>query len=287
MLTAIDVKLRIRHTAGNYKRRAKRRVFASLPARRLSTSNFRSGLVAIGEQNQYSFPPRWVTLDRRDSDISVLLDAQTTLPFPDRSQRIVYAAHILEHLDDDTIHRLLLEIHRILRKGGGVRVEVPDAGFLLDAWRNHDESVLAYFRKYRENVIVNDFGFNECYIEDHLTPLGEIANYLLKGCHVPVYAPLIEFEENASYGLDQLNSWAQSLKTTEQAHTPGHRNALTFAKLESMFNRVGFTRVFKSSRGNSVIDGLRLGSNVRSRWDSIAEKSYRQFYSLYIDAIKD
>lgn len=228
-----------------------------------------------------------MTVDRRDADLKMVLGPKSELPFPDDSQRIVYAAHILEHLDDATIMGLLSEVHRVLRTGGGVRIEVPDAGFLLDSWKNRDEYVLGYFRRYRQKVVIDRFGFDKRYIEDHLTPLGEISNYLIEDCHIPVYAAPADFEENAAAGLEQLNVWAQSLKTEQQANTPGHRNALTFDKLESIFKCAGFSRVFKVQKGHSRIDGLRLGSNVRAIWDSIVEKPYRAFYSLYVDAVKD
>jgi len=102
-------------------------------ARRVATRGYTSGLVAIGERNHYSFPRRWITLDHRDADFTMRLGPTSELPLPDDSVHIVYSAHILEHLDDATISGVLSDVYRILRPGGAVRVEVPDADFLVDA----------------------------------------------------------------------------------------------------------------------------------------------------------
>ena len=55
--------------------------------------------------------------------------------WPTNPQNTVYAAHVLEHLDDASIGRMLAEAYRVLRPGGGIRIEVPDAELLLNAWR--------------------------------------------------------------------------------------------------------------------------------------------------------
>jgi len=257
-------------------------------ARRVATRGYTSGLVAIGERNHYSFPRRWITLDHRDADFTMRLGPTSELPLPDDSVHIVYSAHILEHLDDATISGVLSDVYRILRPGGAVRVEVPDADFLVDAWRRSDQRTLRHFRTYRQKIVVDQLGFGPEYLEDHLTPLGEIANYLVNESHVPVYAPRDEFEFYAALGLEDLNAWAQSLKTPEQDASPGHRNALTFEKMESAFAEVGFTGVVQVDIGRTTIPDLRLGAGTRAPWDldTIHEKPHRAFYSLFVEAIK-
>jgi predicted SAM-dependent methyltransferase len=59
------------------------------------------------------------------SDI-VIHDLRKPLPFGDRTACCVYTSHCLEHLTRDDGRRLVRECHRVLRKGGVVRVLVPD-----------------------------------------------------------------------------------------------------------------------------------------------------------------
>lgn len=272
--------------ARHYRTRAVRRyILGNRVARRLSTSSYRSGLVALGERNTYGFPRRWVTVDRtRASDRRIWLDESLKLPFPDESQHVVYAAHVLEHLRDAVIRRALAESFRVLRPGGGIRVEVPDIEVLLTAWRQNDRRVLDHFLRFRQLRLVDGLGVDPCFLEDQLTPLGEIANHLVRNMHMPVYATAADFEAHADRGLDELNEWAQSLKTDAQRETPGHCNIVYYGKIATMLSGAGFTDVRRCRLGSTTIPGLRLSDDGRPT--SIAEKRHRQFYSLYAEAIK-
>lgn len=70
------------------------------------------------------------------------------LPFPDGSVDYVYGSHILEHFYSDVGERLLQDIYRVLRKGGRVRICVPDLNFAIGLYlRGEKERSLAYFFK--------------------------------------------------------------------------------------------------------------------------------------------
>lgn len=126
--------------------------------RRLFTGNFTSGMIALGERNTYAFPMCWITVDWADADFSFWLSKDTVLPFADNSQSIVYSAHMMEHVEDDVLQRLFREICRVLKSGGGVRIEVPDADKLVAAWRNRDRAVLDYFRTAKACWPLSRFG---------------------------------------------------------------------------------------------------------------------------------
>jgi SAM-dependent methyltransferase len=53
-------------------------------------------------------------------------DLAKGIPVPDQSADAAYHSHLLEHLDRDVAPRFLLEILRVLRPGGTVRIVVPD-----------------------------------------------------------------------------------------------------------------------------------------------------------------
>lgn len=54
------------------------------------------------------------------------LDLSRRFRFPDESFDCVFASHVLEHLHPDVAERCLREAHRVLRRGGVVRIAVPD-----------------------------------------------------------------------------------------------------------------------------------------------------------------
>ena len=71
--------------------------------------------------------PDWTNADLEPAGSDVIpCDLRQPLPFTAESFTAVYAAHVLEHLWPVEAHRLLGEMHRVLRPGGTVRIVVPD-----------------------------------------------------------------------------------------------------------------------------------------------------------------
>jgi predicted SAM-dependent methyltransferase len=56
----------------------------------------------------------------------IIHDLRKRLPFDDSSIDYVYTSHALEHLSVDDARRLMVDIYRVLKSGGVVRIVVPD-----------------------------------------------------------------------------------------------------------------------------------------------------------------
>lgn len=262
--------------------------YGSRLARKYLTSNFDSGIFALGECNHYFFPARFVTLDFGGADFTVRFDENLKLPFADNSQEIAYASHVLEHLQGPDLERVLGEVHRVLKPGGGFRIEVPDSEILMRAYANRDEEVLKYFREGRRELI-GRLGLEDKYLEDQLTVVGEMASYIDRSRnsgHIPVYATAAEYEDHAGGGIEAINQLAQSKLSSEQKKTGGHNNALYFSKLKDALLLAGFSQVEQMDYGNTIIRKLKLGRSLGRIWNRIPEKDRRQFFSLYVDALK-
>ena len=85
--------------------------------------------------------PGWIGIDVRDAELRANL--RWGLPFADGAARFVYSAHFLEHLRRAEAKALLAEIHRVLRKGGVLRLVVPDIGALMAAYGRLDSAFFA------------------------------------------------------------------------------------------------------------------------------------------------
>jgi hypothetical protein len=257
--------------------------------RRVCTSNYASEKIAFGEKNRYVlpvFPLRWVRVDFDGADVNLDLNRRPRLPFGDGSQRMLYASHLVEHLDEESFRSFLRECHRILAPSGALRIETPDAELLVEAYRRRDETVLGHFRAHRRSNLVARLGLPEKYLEDHLTVLGELSSYIdheKDSGHIPAYADRAEFEQKlASLDLDAFAGWCASLQTDEQRASGGHQNWMSWGKLESRLEEAGFRRVVRVDYGKTEILGLKLN---RGR-GCIREKSHRAFYSIYVEAFK-
>lgn len=67
------------------------------------------------------------------------LDAGKTFPFPNDSFQYIYSEHLFEHLDYMQGTNMLQECYRILKKGGKMRLAMPDFHFLMNLYLNPKE----------------------------------------------------------------------------------------------------------------------------------------------------
>jgi len=71
------------------------------------------------------FGDDWVHIDGGDYDHLEHNDI-TKLPYEDQSVDVIYASHVLEYFDREEATTLLQEWIRVLKKGGILRIAVPD-----------------------------------------------------------------------------------------------------------------------------------------------------------------
>ncbi len=200
------------------------------------------GKVALGEPlnpdgTSQFLPADWIFVDWKEADHIIDLVKTPNLPFVDHTQKLIYSAHLIEHLPQATLEVLLRECWRVLEPGGQIRLECPDAQSLIDLYRKSDEHMLSHFRNFRRQVIVDRHGFDEKYLEDHLSLLGEISNYIIPGLdfHMPVYAETAEFEEKLNnLDIEDFAAWCFSLQTPEQRQSGGHQNVLYFSEAQDI-----------------------------------------------------
>lgn len=61
--------------------------------------------------------------------------------FKEESVDLIYASHCLEHFSHRQLHEVLTEWFRVLKKGGTLRLSVPDFDLLLDVYKDSGNDV--------------------------------------------------------------------------------------------------------------------------------------------------
>lgn len=69
-------------------------------------------------------------LDKRVKKVNLLQN----LPYKDNSFDVAYSSHFLEHLSKDNARKFLLELNRIVKVGGIVRLVVPDLANIVSEY---------------------------------------------------------------------------------------------------------------------------------------------------------
>jgi len=69
-----------------------------------------------------------------------LVDIRKRLPLGDRSVEWVYCSHVLEHLEYWQAIGVLREVNRVLKKGGRVRVVLPDLAKMLEKYQTDGDA---------------------------------------------------------------------------------------------------------------------------------------------------
>lgn len=111
--------------------------------------------------------PGFVNVDARDLpgvDVSGV-DVSCLDQFESASFDLVYACHVLEHVERPRTFSTLLEWNRVLRPGGVVRIAVPDWDATVRLYRKTKdyENLLNWIyggREYNENVHHRQFTFS-------------------------------------------------------------------------------------------------------------------------------
>lgn len=252
-------------------------VLGAPPVRKRVTRNYSSGKLALGEQNKYGIPFSWITVDWNDADVIMNFKDGQRLPFSDDSQSVIYSSHMVEHLDDKTLKHVLGEACRVLKKGGGIRIEAPDAEVLFRDYLG-DKKICKVFAEDNKKAIVQGWGWPEVYGQLHVGFIGILSCYVLKNQHVPVIASQEEVDSKIkTMSLEDFGHWCVSLQSEEQKATGGHINTLSFDKMKTLLTQAGFSEIKKMGLGETIISGLNLKG---------IERRDRGYYSFYIDAIK-
>jgi predicted SAM-dependent methyltransferase len=116
----------------------------------------------------------WINVDANvfTGRADVWVDLRGPLPFRDESVDVFYSHHVIEHLPDSTLPFHMAEMHRCLKRGGGIRIGGPNADEAMRRYLNNDAKWFSDWPDARRSVGGRFANFILCRGE-HLTILTE------------------------------------------------------------------------------------------------------------------
>lgn len=254
-----------------------RRLYLTAGFRRIITNNFRSPYLAVGQPNNVSYNiKKWITVDLKGADFNFDLRTKSRLPFADSSKKVIYSAHMIEHLDDDTLTYFFSECFRLLEKSGCIRLEAPNFTKILEAYKdksyNFLDAILDEYKKEKADPI---------YHERHIAFNALISCYIQEGDshHTPVMPTREEFEHQLNnLEPEAFGKWCVSLQSKEQQRSGGHINCITYEKLLVMLKNAGFSSIKRVDFGVTNIKKI--------AWSAIESEGVRPQLSLFVEAQK-
>lgn len=99
----------------------------------------------LGSGPRGVFDEHWLNIDGfNDTNVDYLCNFSRRLPFNDNSFDGIFCEHVLEHFTYEDGRMLLSQCLRILKKGGVLRVIVPDGEKILSSYFHHPDIIVEY-----------------------------------------------------------------------------------------------------------------------------------------------
>lgn len=171
-------------------------------------------------------------------DYNFNLMAKNKLPFKNRSVKLFYSSHTLEHIPQKYCQHILDELYRCLIKGGAVRLTMPDFDLVYRAYRKNDEE---FFKLYEgDNITQKFFKTFATHLRDKVDA-NEVRKNLKK----------MSKEEFAKYYTRKIS------ELTQRRNLSNHTNWWNYQKAERMLKKAGFKRIYESKEQGSKFKLMR------------------------------
>ena len=199
-----------------------------------------------------SFGKNFLFVENLDQMKDFKLDENFNLPYKDNSIFGIYCSHAVEHLNDETIKRLIKECNRVLKKNGIFRIVTVNFKLLHNLLANDEGEKILSLSSFNGRAEWKNFElkFSEVSFVTHF-----FANYQnVKYKDSPEFGfkhknfyrgpPIIE-EQNVrdkakKLSVEEFGEWLIGCIPKEHIMNGGHINPLTLITLNKLSNSLEF-----------------------------------------------
>lgn len=228
--------------------------------------------------------PEWTNVDlpsdhyawaQGDNFIAHDLTTLADLPIETASADIIYCSHVIEHVPDAAVAKLLSEAHRILKPGGGLRLTCPDFDLMVRNWRRGN---VPFFMPHITHVgsrrMAMDVGASCTQLFLHW-----IASQCAEIDDAPAMRKFSDAEVTAlleTLGAEGAADHITSFATFDPERPDSHVTWFNADKLRGMLRDAGFGNIYRSGFGQSCYPQMR----------SVLQFDRHHSVSLYMEAAR-
>jgi predicted SAM-dependent methyltransferase len=213
----------------------------------------------------YHYHPDWVNLDFIQSGPDVIAHNLTEgVPFNDGNFEVVYHSHVLEHFSKQQANMFMRECYRVLRKGGIIRVVVPDLSQII---ANYQRLLSLGLQNPEDETIKADYDWIMLELYDqtvrHKTG-GDMAAFLFRD-HVP----------NLSFVLERIGHEGKTLRETylrNKSNSPAYSQTKVSAS-PSLAEKIKFV----------TNNPVKFAKSKLKKWLFAPEQAFYEANSHYTD----
>ena len=199
---------------------------------------------------------------------------QDNIPYEDNSVDNIYVSHVIEHIEDKYVTKLIKECCRVLKPSGVLRISCPDGKFLFnvssfsnDYWNWREQG--SFSNKQRYNTDWNSIDQYDYLIRELSTPNCRFYNYKIKN-------NLPNNEELKKLSYKELKEMLTEGLTFREKNPGDHINIHDYDSLYEKGIKHGFNKVIESKKNGSV--------SISMQGDEFDRTA--PMMSLYIEMIK-
>ena len=206
------------------------------------------------------------------------------LPIEKDSAEVVYSSHTVEHITDDAAQKIFDEAHRILKKGGVLRISTPNIDLGYRAFKENDRNYFYWIDNYSKKSEIERINISK---PMNQASIEQIFLYHFAGnvseLHADGAKERISDSEFRNLFIektyeDALNHCTSRCELEIQTKYPGnHINWWNSEKMKRMLTESGFRKIYISGFGQSYSPVMR---DV-----ALFDNTHPQM-SLYMEAIK-
>lgn len=182
---------------------------------------------------------------------------QDDLPYDSDSVDTIYCSHVVEHIERPYGLAFFREAHRVLKKGGVLRIACPDAAFLYQAWCHMPE----FFNHHRLYKTLGDA--SQCFVSLLASHRADLPDFGLE-------KPIMDYDYDALLVALEAGAYFDAAR-------PGQHICIwDFDLLNQAGTEAGFGKVVRSRHRGSAVPALQ-GSDMDATHPEM---------SLYVDFYK-